>query len=65
MNTEKFIEMFLYMIPAIITGGIAYYFFKQHIENEFSRRQFLIKKGTCKKKPFHYVFKPMNGWRFF
>ena len=48
MNTERFIEMFLYMIPAIITGGIAYYFFKQHIENEFNRRQFLLKKELQK-----------------
>jgi len=45
MNTQKFIEMFLYMIPAVITGAIAYYFFKQHIENEYNRRRFLLQKA--------------------
>ncbi|MEM1001309.1 MAG: hypothetical protein AAGH46_01520 [Bacteroidota bacterium] len=49
MNTQKFIEMFLYMIPAIITGGIAYYFFKQHIENEYNRRRFLLQKEMQKE----------------
>ena len=49
MNTDKFIEMFLYMIPAVITGGIAYYFFKQHIENEYSRRRYLLQKEMQKE----------------
>lgn len=38
----------LYCIPAIITGAIAYIFFKQHIENENNRRNFLIQKDLQK-----------------
>jgi hypothetical protein len=49
MNTQKFIEMFLYMIPAIITGAIAYYFFKQHIENEYNRRRYILQKEMQKE----------------
>lgn len=40
----NFIEALLYAIPALITGAVAYYFFKQHIKNEDRRRQFLIQK---------------------
>jgi len=49
MNTQKFIEMFLYLIPAIITGAIAYYFFKQHIENEYNRRRYILQKEMQKE----------------
>ena len=41
---EKIFEVFLYAIPALITGLIAYYFFKEHTKNEDGRRRFLIHK---------------------
>ena len=44
MEMEKIFEVILYATPAIITGLIAYYFFKTHIENEDGRRRFLLKK---------------------
>lgn len=40
----KFIEALLYAIPALITGLIAYYFFKEHTKNEDGRRRFLLQK---------------------
>lgn len=49
MDTEKLFDLFLYAIPALITGGIAYYFFKQHIENEFNLRKFNLQKGLQKQ----------------
>lgn len=42
------ISFLLYCIPAIITGVIAFLFFKQHIENENNRRNFLIQKNLQK-----------------
>ena len=40
----KLIEALLYAVPALITGLIAYYFFKEHTKNEDGRRRFLLKK---------------------
>lgn len=40
----KFIDALLYAIPALITGLIAYYFFKEHTKNEDGRRRFLLQK---------------------
>lgn len=40
----RLIEALLYAIPALITGLIAYYFFKEHIKNEDGRRRFLLQK---------------------
>jgi len=49
MDTQKLFDLLLYAIPALITGGIAYYFFKEHIENEFNRRRFLLQKDMQKE----------------
>ncbi|MFD2914662.1 DUF7935 family protein [Psychroserpens luteus] len=47
MNLD-ILELLSYCIPALITGGIAFFFFKEHIQNENSRREFLIKKDLQK-----------------
>tara|TARA_R110002073_G_scaffold138424_2_gene288048 strand:+ start:20026 stop:20547 length:522 start_codon:yes stop_codon:yes gene_type:complete len=44
MEVEKIFEVFLYAVPALITGLIAYYFFKEHTKNEDGRRRFLLHK---------------------
>jgi hypothetical protein len=49
MDTEKLFDLALYAIPAIITGGIAYYFFKQHIENEYQRRRYQLQREIQKE----------------
>lgn len=49
MDTDKLFDLFLYAIPALITGGIAYYFFKEHIQNENNRRKFAIQKDMQKE----------------
>lgn len=41
---DKIFEVFLYAVPALITGMIAYYFFKEHTKNEDGRRRFLLHK---------------------
>ena len=48
MNTTKIIETLLYCAPALITGGVAYYFFKMHTSNEENRRRYLLLKETRK-----------------
>ncbi|OBX22842.1 MULTISPECIES: DUF7935 family protein [Bizionia] len=40
----QIINLLMFTIPAIITGLIAYYFFKEHTKNEDGRRRFLLHK---------------------
>ena len=44
MDGSKILELALYTLPAIITGLIAYYFFREHTKNEDGRRRFLLHK---------------------
>jgi len=44
METNKWIELLSYTLPAIITGLVALYFFKYHMNNEEKRRNFLLRK---------------------
>lgn len=44
MEAEKVFDLILYAVPALITGLIAYYFFKEHTKNEDGRRRFLLHK---------------------
>ena len=44
MEVDKIFEVFLYAVPAIITGVIAYFFFREHTKNEDGRRRFLLHK---------------------
>jgi hypothetical protein len=44
MDTQKILEIIGYAAPALITGGIALYYFKYHMLNEDKRRTFLIQK---------------------
>ncbi|MGS2726500.1 DUF7935 family protein [Psychroserpens sp. BH13MA-6] len=41
--------LLLYCIPAIVTGAIAFLFFREHVENENRRRDFLIQKDLQKE----------------
>jgi len=47
MEISRIIDLFLFAIPTVITGFIAYYFFREHTKNEDGRRRFLLKK-TCR-----------------
>lgn len=44
MDSSRIIDLFLFTIPALVTGLIAYYFFKTHTANEDGRRRFLLKR---------------------
>ncbi|WP_299130732.1 hypothetical protein [uncultured Winogradskyella sp.] len=45
---QQLINLLMYTIPALVTGAIAYLFFREHVENENNRRNFLIKKELQK-----------------
>lgn len=49
MELEKIIDVLLSLLPAVIVGAIAYYFFKQHIENEAGRRRYLLQRDRQKE----------------
>lgn len=42
------IDLLFYLLPALITGLIAYYFFNMHTKNEEGRRRFLLLKDNQK-----------------
>lgn len=44
MDADRIINFFLNAVPALITGLAAYFFFKEHINNEDKRRSYLLKK---------------------
>ncbi|WP_417360214.1 hypothetical protein [Galbibacter sp.] len=48
MNQANVIELLFYLLPAVVTGGVAYYFFSAHTKNEEGRRRFLLHKETQK-----------------
>ena len=48
MELDDILGLLFYCIPAIITGVIAYLFFREHVENENNRRNFLIQKDLQK-----------------
>ncbi len=48
MTGEGIFQLFAYTIPAVVTGVIAFYFFRLHTNNEEGRRRFLLHKDTQK-----------------
>ncbi|MDT0558814.1 hypothetical protein RM697_09150 [Ichthyenterobacterium sp. W332] len=46
---QQLINLLMYTIPALVTGAIAYMFFKEHVQNENNRRNFLITKDLQKE----------------
>lgn len=49
MSIDRITEILLNLLPAILVGAIAFYFFKQHIENEYNRRRFVIQRELQKE----------------
>ncbi|HNQ26584.1 MAG TPA: hypothetical protein PKL92_01565 [Aquaticitalea sp.] len=44
MESENILNLIFFAVPSLITGLIAYYFFKEHTKNEDGRRRFLLHK---------------------
>lgn len=48
MNTDKLFELLFYCLPALITGGVAYYFFQTFASNEENKRRFMMLRQNRK-----------------
>lgn len=46
MSGEAILQMFGFLLPAVVTGVVAFYFFKMHTKNEEGRRRYLLHKDT-------------------
>ncbi|GGH43762.1 hypothetical protein IA57_10650 [Mangrovimonas yunxiaonensis] len=46
---NQLINLLMYCIPTLVTGAIAYMFFREHLYNETNRRNFLIQKDLQKE----------------
>jgi len=49
MNGAEILQLFAYLLPAVVTGVIAFYFFRLHTKNEDGRRRFLLHKDSQKE----------------
>ena len=48
MTGDDIFQLFAYLLPAVVTGAVAFYFFRLHTRNEEGRRKFLIHKDSQK-----------------
>lgn len=48
MDTDRLLELLFFTLPAVVTGGVAYYFFKMFVDQEESRRRFQLRRSGRK-----------------
>ena len=48
MTGDDILQLFSYLLPAVVTGAVAFYFFRLHTRNEEGRRRFLLHKESQK-----------------
>ena len=46
MTGDQVFQLFAYLIPSLVTGLIAFYFFRLHTKNEGGRRRYLLHKDS-------------------
>ena len=49
MIENNLLQLFFYLLPALVVGGLAFYFFNLHTRNEEQRRRFLLQKENGKQ----------------
>lgn len=49
MTEENYLQLLFYLLPAVVVGIIAFYFFNLHIRNEERRRRFLLHRENQKQ----------------
>ncbi|UPT70937.1 MAG: hypothetical protein M0D53_00520 [Flavobacterium sp. JAD_PAG50586_2] len=49
MSIDKFIEVLLYAVPSLITGGVAYYLFDSYFKDQQHTRRWLSQKENQKQ----------------
>lgn len=48
MDSDKIIELAFYTLPALITGGVAYYLFNSYFNDQQNTRRWLVQKENQK-----------------
>lgn len=48
MTGDGIFQLFAFLLPAVVTGAVAFYFFRLHTNNEEGRRRFLLHKESQK-----------------
>ncbi len=48
MTGDDIFQLFGFLLPAVVTGAVAFYFFRLHTNNEEGRRRYLLHKETQK-----------------
>jgi len=48
MTGDGILQLFGYLLPAVVTGAVAFYFFRLHTKNEEGRRRYLLHKDSQK-----------------
>lgn len=48
MTGETIFQLFAFLLPAVVTGAVAFYFFRLHTNNEEGRRRYLLHKEAQK-----------------
>ncbi|TMU56673.1 hypothetical protein [Flagellimonas algicola] len=48
MSGDDIFQLFGFLLPAVVTGAVAFYFFRLHTRNEDGRRRFLLHKDSQK-----------------
>lgn len=46
MTGDGIFQLFAFLLPAVVTGAVAFYFFRLHTRNEEGRRRFLLHKDS-------------------
>ncbi len=49
MSEDTILQLLFYLLPAVVVGVIAFYFFNLHTRNEENRRRFLLHKENQKQ----------------
>jgi hypothetical protein len=48
MTGDGIFQLFAFLLPAVVTGAVAFYFFRLHTKNEEGRRRYLLHKESQK-----------------
>lgn len=49
MSNDLISQIFLFSIPGVVAGAVAYYFFYAHLKNEENRRRFILHRENQKQ----------------
>ncbi|MDI1317473.1 hypothetical protein [Flavobacterium sp.] len=49
MSIDKLVEVLLYAVPSLITGGVAYYLFDSYFKDQQNTRRWLLQKDNQKE----------------